>query len=169
MKQNELQDLIKLIDASNVAEFKMKQGDFELQIRTKDYYKGGKSGPVFHTSQPVQIASEQTAPIGHLPAESSPSSLAASSEATPKPASNSNIKEIKSPIVGTLYRSISPDKPPFVKVGDTVEVGMVVCIVEAMKLFNEIESDVAGKIVEILIEDATPVEYDQVIFRVETK
>lgn len=168
MKQNELQDLIKLIDASNVAEFKMKQGDFELQIRTKDFYKGGKSGPVFHTSQPVQIASEHTAQVGQQPVLASPSAPAVVSESAEQPV-KSNIKEIKSPIVGTLYRSSSPDKPPFVKVGDTVEAGAVVCIVEAMKLFNEIESDVSGKIVEILVEDATPVEYDQVLFRVETK
>jgi len=82
-------------------------------------------------------------------------------------ANNANTVEVKSPIVGTFYRSPGPDKDVFVKVGDTIEVGSVVCIVEAMKLFNEIESEVAGKIVKILVDDATPVEYDQPLFLVE--
>jgi acetyl-CoA carboxylase biotin carboxyl carrier protein len=74
---------------------------------------------------------------------------------------------VKSPIVGTFYRSASPDKPPFVKVGDTIEKGTVVCVIEAMKLFNQIESDVKGKVVKVLAEDASPVEYDQVLFLLE--
>ncbi|HAY71478.1 MAG TPA: acetyl-CoA carboxylase, biotin carboxyl carrier protein, partial [Saprospirales bacterium] len=152
-----------------VAEFKMKQGDFELQIRTKDYYKAGKSIPVFQSSQPVPAINEI------IPSPSSPPSVAAATagataiEATEIQTVKSNLTEIKSPIVGTFYRSPSPDKPAFVKVGDTIEAGSIVCIVEAMKLFNEIESEISGKIVEILVEDATPVEYDQVLFRVETK
>ena len=81
----------------------------------------------------------------------------------------SNLLEVKSPIVGTFYRSPGPDKPVFVSVGDTIDVGSVVCIVEAMKLFNEIESEVAGKIVKVLVEDASPVEYDQVLFLVDPK
>ena len=75
--------------------------------------------------------------------------------------------EIRSPIVGTFYRSSSPEKPPYAKVGDTIEVGQVVCIVEAMKLFNEIESEIAGKVVKVMVEDAQPVEYDQVLFLIE--
>ena len=75
--------------------------------------------------------------------------------------------EIKSPIVGTFYRSSSPEKPPYVKVGDTIEVGQVVCIVEAMKLFNEIESEISGKVVKTMVEDAQPVEYDQVLFLID--
>jgi len=168
MKQNELQELIKLIDASNVAEFKMKQGEFELQIRTKDFYKAGKSVPVYQAAQPVQTATEASAPVAQT-ATASPTATSASAETSEIPVSKANIKEIKSPIVGTLYRSSAPDKPAFVKVGDTIEVGTVVCIVEAMKLFNEIESDIAGKIIEIVAEDSSPVEYDQVLFRVETK
>lgn len=169
MKQNELQEIIKLIDASNVAEFKMKQGDFELQIRTKDYYKAGKSIPVFQSSQPVQVMTEaMTSPSSHQDTTAS-SSTSTNTETIDKQASKANIIEIKSPIVGTFYRSPSPDKPAYVKVGDTIEVGSIVCIVEAMKLFNEIESEIAGKIVEILVEDATPVEYDQILFRLETK
>lgn len=167
MKQNELQELIKLIDASNVTEFKIKQGDFELQIRTKDFYKASKNIPVMQASTFSQGISEVTAPA------SAPVANAVVPASTPgsedKPAPNANILEIKSPIVGTFYRSASPEKPAFVKVGDSIEKGAVVCIVEAMKLFNEIESEISGKIVEILVDDATPVEYDQVLFRVETK
>ncbi len=166
MKQNELQDLIKLIDGSNVAEFKMKQGDFELQIRTKDFYKSGKSVQMMQASQAQQVFSEPIAPAAPAISPVAPAATAGQEE---KPQSKANILDIKSPIVGTFYRSPSPDKPAFVKVGDTIEKGAVVCIVEAMKLFNEIESEVAGKIVEILVDDATPVEYDQVLFRVEAK
>jgi acetyl-CoA carboxylase biotin carboxyl carrier protein len=84
-------------------------------------------------------------------------------------AEDSNYLEVRSPIVGTFYRSSSPEKPPYVKVGDAIEVGQVVCIVEAMKLFNEIESEIAGKIVKVMVEDAQPVEYDQVLFLVDPK
>ena len=80
---------------------------------------------------------------------------------------NANLIEVKSPIVGTFYRSASPEKPPYVKVGDSINVGDVVCIVEAMKLFNEIESEVSGKIVKVMVEDASPVEYDQVLYMVD--
>lgn len=169
MKQNELQEIIKLIDASNVAEFKMKQGDFELQIRTKDYYKAGKSVPVYQSSQPVQVMSETVAPSSSQPTVAASTASSTNTETTDIQSVKANLAEIKSPIVGTFYRSPSPDKPAFVKVGDTIEAGSIVCIVEAMKLFNEIESEISGKIVEILVEDATPVEYDQVLFRVETK
>ncbi len=82
---------------------------------------------------------------------------------------NKDLVEVKSPIVGTFYRSSAPDKPPYAKVGDEVSVGDVVCIVEAMKLFNEIESEVSGKVVKVLVEDATPVEYDQPLFLVDPK
>jgi len=108
---------------------------------------------------PQQSSQPETAPA---PAESKPAKVKATA-----PAPASNLIEIKSPIVGTFYRSSSPDKPAFMKVDDEVKVGDVVCIVEAMKLFNEIESEVAGKIVKVMVEDASPVQYDQVLFLVE--
>ena len=94
---------------------------------------------------------------------------ASTGEEAPKEESTTGLLEVKSPIVGTFYRSPSPDKPPFFKVGDVIKSGDVVCIVEAMKLFNEIESEVAGRIVKVLVEDATPVEYDQTLFLVDPK
>jgi len=161
MNYKEITDLIKLINKTDLSEVKLKDKDFELQIRTKNF-QGGKG--VVHTSAPVMSVAAQppvAAPAPAAPAAAEPEKKAAKEEAP------TNLLEIKSPIVGTFYRSSSPDKPPFAKVGDTVEKGDVVCIVEAMKLFNEIESEVSGKIVKVLIEDAQPVEYDQVLFLVD--
>ena len=105
------------------------------------------------------VEKEQTAPAASS-AESSEKTVQAGS-------AQGNLLEVKSPMVGTFYRSPAPDKGPYIKVGDQIEVGSVVCIVEAMKLFNEIESEVSGKIVKVMVEDASPVEYDQVLFLVE--
>ena len=121
--------------------------------------------PAVPPGVPQPVAQPQT-PAG----ESAPATPpAAPTEKNPEegPAGDSNLLEIRSPIVGTFYRSPAPEKPPYVKVGDTVDVGSVVCIVEAMKLFNEIESEIGGKIVKVMVEDAQPVEYDQVLFLVE--
>lgn len=173
MEYKEIQNLIKLINSSELTEFRMKEGDFEMLIRTKDYFKFSKqkSGPVIQ----APVVQSPAIPNVETPVESAP----ATPEPTPvekkepqgAPASeqqeSSHLVDIKSPIVGTFYRAPSPDKDVYVKIGDHVDVGSVVCIVEAMKLFNEIESEVSGKIVEILVEDSTPVEYDQVLFRVE--
>jgi len=166
MDFNEIQELIKLVNKSNLTEFKLKDKDFEIQIRTKQHQKTSEiqyvsAAPVV---SPVQMP--MAAPVATAPA----SVPVASAKEADKPAASSSGKrtvEIKSPIVGTFYRSPGPDKPAFVKVGDVITPGNIVCIIEAMKLFNEIESDVAGTIVKILVEDATPVEYDQVLFLVE--
>ena len=109
------------------------------------------------------------APAAQVPVQAQPNIAAASGTDAGKPAADdtSNLLEVKSPIVGTFYRSPSPDKPVFVQVGDNIKEGGVVCIIEAMKLFNEIESEVSGKIVKVMVEDATPVEYDQVLFLVD--
>jgi acetyl-CoA carboxylase biotin carboxyl carrier protein len=155
----------------------MKDGDFKLSIRTKKY------GKQRHGAPQQQILSVPTAPIQSVQqpfvnAPVAPSSVPASQDAPAVDTQNqeggtaedtSNYIEVKSPIVGTFYRSSSPDKPPYVKIGDTIEVGSVVCIVEAMKLFNEIESEEAGKIVKIMVEDASPVEYDQVLYLIDPK
>ena len=166
MTFKEIQELIAIINKSNLAEFKLEQGDLKMVIRTSKYVKGGKTQ--FVHAQPMMPPA--AAPLSS--AESAPPAPAAApakgkSEAVPEPAPAKNLLEIKSPIVGTFYRAASVDKPPYVKLGDTVQKGSVVCIVEAMKLFNEIESEIKGKIVKICVNDASPVEYDQVLFLVD--
>ena len=159
MNYKEIKELIKLVEASGLAEFKLKDKDFELSIRTEKYTKDKAPQIVSVASTPV------AAPMAAQPiaAPRTPDVPPADASAAPE----AGLLEIKSPIVGTLYRSSTPEKPPFAKVGDTIEVGQVVCIVEAMKLFNEIESEVAGKIVKVVVDDASPVEYDQVLFLVD--
>lgn len=166
MTFNEIQELIRLVNKSNLTEFKLKDKDFEVQIRTQKYYKGAVQQVVTQapmvTAAPtvVQAAPEAVAAPARVPESATPPPAA-------EPAKGKNLVEIKSPIVGTFYRSPGPDKPVFVKVGDKVKQGDVVCIIEAMKLFNEIESDVTGTVVKVLVEDASPVEYDQVLYLVE--
>lgn len=170
MTFKEIQDLIKLINRSELSEFRMKDGDFELTVRTTDYVKRGPmvSAPapqiIPMPQQQMQAPAPAAAPAASVPAPAAPAAAPAAAE---KQEEQGNYLEIKSPMVGTFYRSAGPDKPVFAKVGDTVETGSTVCIVEAMKLFNEIESEVSGKIVKVLVEDAQPVEYDQVLFLVE--
>ncbi len=168
MDSKEIQELLKLINRLELAEFKYKQGDLQFSVRTK-YYTGSRSGmemvPIPVT--PPVIAAPVSAPAA--PPAARPKADAdqeATAPASSGPAKE-NLVEIRSPIVGTFYRSASPDKPAYVKPGDNVEVGSVVCIVEAMKLFNEIESEVAGKVVKIMVEDASPVEYDQLLFLID--
>ena len=176
MNFKEIQELIKLINKSNLTEFKVKDGDFELSLRTDKYEKQIKAKPqIIQPQQPVMplppIPPSYPAPA---PAPPAASQSEAKSETGPEETEtaqpdNANYVEIKSPMVGTFYRSSSPEKPAYVKVGDHIDVGQVVCIVEAMKLFNEIESEISGKIVKTLVEDAQPVEYDQVLFLVDPK
>jgi acetyl-CoA carboxylase biotin carboxyl carrier protein len=113
----------------------------------------------------------QPAPAMHIhaPVAQSPAASAASSAEAQKSADESKYITIKSPMIGTFYRSSSPDKPVFVNVGDEIKQGQVLCIIEAMKLFNEIESDISGKIVKVLVDNSSPVEYDQPLFLVEPK
>lgn len=162
MSIKELQELIKLINRYKLAEFNMKDGDFEIFIRSDQDPIEGPIQQVMQMPQPafMQAPVAQAAPA---PATAAP----AEKEAKAPAADESKLVAVKSPMVGTFYRSSSPDKPSFVKVGDTIGTGDVVCIVEAMKLFNEIESEVAGTIVKVLVEDAQPVEYDQVLFMVD--
>jgi acetyl-CoA carboxylase biotin carboxyl carrier protein len=171
MTFKEIQELIRLVSKSDLTEFKVKDGEFELSIRTK-FYNARHAGMTF--GAPPLMAAPMSAPSHeiHAPQPSSaeqPSSTAqpVSNNDAPKVEAGKKYQEIKSPMVGTFYRAQSPDKPPYVKVGDRIEPGSIVCVVEAMKLFNEIESDVTGKIVKVMVEDAQPVEYDQVLFLVE--
>ncbi len=157
MDFKQIQDLIKLINKSNIGEIKVEQGDFKITIRQKE-------------DKYISVAPSQ-APMQMMPSMPAQQQLAAAPSAPAEKAAPSvkeeNLVTIKSPMIGTFYRKPSPDKPLFVEVGDDIQVGKVVCIIEAMKLFNEIESEVSGKVVKILVEDATPVEYDQPLFLVD--
>jgi len=168
MTFKEIQELIKLVNKMNLSEFKLKDGTFELAIRTKDYSKNkmirAEAPQMISVTQPAPV---QAAPVVQAPAAAPASSTDSSSSDASAETSTAGLIEVKSPIVGTFYRAPSTDKPPYTKVGDSIAVGDVVCIVEAMKLFNEIESEVSGKIVKVMVEDASPVEYDQVLFLVE--
>ena len=171
MDSKEIQELLKLVNRLELAEFKYKQGEVEFSVKTKYYFKsrsGFDSAPQMMqmppVSQPQQTTSPSQQPQGSRPSTETENGGAS---ATPSTGAKENLVEIRSPIVGTFYRSASPDKPVYVKPGDVIEVGAVVCIVEAMKLFNEIESEVAGKVVKILVEDASPVEYDQLLFLID--
>jgi acetyl-CoA carboxylase biotin carboxyl carrier protein len=162
MDFKQIQELIKLVNDSNIGEVTLEQKDFKVTIKQKE-------------EQITQIVSSgmQSAPMyQQLPQQSTQQSLPASastSETQQKatPETTGTTVTIKSPMIGTFYKRPSPDKPDFVQVGDEVAPGNVVCIIEAMKLFNEIESEVTGRIVKILVEDASPVEYDQPLFLVE--
>jgi acetyl-CoA carboxylase biotin carboxyl carrier protein len=168
MKIAEIQDLIKFIAKAGVTEVEIEQKDFKITIKSEmpQRKKGFEEPQVHHThiapvtSVPMQI---QAAPL-HMeaPAES-PAEDPAAKSAT----ENVNYIEVKSPMIGTFYRRPSPDKDPLKDVGDMIKEGDVVCVIEAMKLFNEIESEIKGKIVKFLVEDNTPVEYDQPLFLVD--
>jgi acetyl-CoA carboxylase biotin carboxyl carrier protein len=160
MDLKEIQDLIKLINKSNIGELKIEQGDFKITIRQKE------EKVVTMAAMPQAIPMMPTAPApAPIPAVAQASESTEKSAA--KPVKDDNLVTIKSPMIGTFYRRPSPDKPLFAEVGDEVSVGKVVCIIEAMKLFNEIESEVSGRIVKILVEDSMPVEYDQPLFLVD--
>ncbi len=149
-----------MVNKSNIGELTIEQKDFRVTIRQKE------DQVTQVVSAPVQAAPVYAAP----PAAPQPAAAASAAPAAEKPkaeAPASNLVTIKSPMIGTFYRKASPDKPSFVEPGDEVAPGKVVCIIEAMKLFNEIESEISGKVVKVLVEDASPVEYDQPLFLVE--
>ena len=167
MNFKEITDLIKLVNRTDLSEFKMKDKDFEISIRTSSFQ--GKNTQVVQAGAAPMIQMPATPPAAPAAAPAAPPAAppAAAKKEEKEVESSAGLLEIKSPIVGTFYRSSSPEKPPYAKVGDTVEKGAVVCIVEAMKLFNEIESEVSGTIVKVMVEDSSPVEYDQVLFLVD--
>jgi acetyl-CoA carboxylase biotin carboxyl carrier protein len=164
MDFREIQELIKLINKSNITEFKFQEGEQKVLIRTKEYSEGGV---VHHQFVQQAAPAVAPAPIAAAPVVTAPAPVA--EVAAPVVDVNAGMIEVTSPIVGTFYRSAGSGKEPYVKVGDSIDKGKVVCIVEAMKLFNEIESEVKGKIVKVLIEDASPVEYGQPLFLVDPK
>lgn len=162
MDFKQIQELIKMINKSNIGELTIEQKDFRVTIRQKEEHvtQVMSSGPV--QQAPVYTAAPQMAAN---PSAGSGVQSAEKTKAADAPAANTIT--IKSPMIGTFYRKSSPDKPNLVDVGTEVSPGKVVCIIEAMKLFNEIECEVKGRIVKVLAEDASPVEYDQPLFLVE--
>lgn len=158
MDIREIQDLIKFVAKSGVSEVSLETDDFKLTVKTEQASKAGKETIVYQVPAESSAPVIQAAPIAAAPAAPAPTPVA-------EPASNT--VTIKSPMIGTFYLSPGPDKPLFVNVGDEVAPGKVICIIEAMKLFNEIECDVKGRIVKILVDNASPVEYDQPLFLVE--
>lgn len=159
MDFKQIQELIKLVNDSNIGEVSIEQKDFSITVKQKEQV-------VQMVGAPAQMPNFQPSPTLQQSGQSVQHQTSAEQKTETLP-SPSNTITIKSPMIGTFYRRPSPDKPIFVEVGDEVTPGKVVCIIEAMKLFNEIESEVKGKIVKILVEDASPVEYDQPLFLVE--
>jgi acetyl-CoA carboxylase biotin carboxyl carrier protein len=163
MDFKQIQELIKLINKSNIGEVTVEEKGFKITVKQKEeHIQHVISGPY----QQHQAAPSYSPP----PPVSAPGATGAPStngKSKPIEAAADNLITIKSPMIGTFYRSSAPDKPSFVNVGDETEPGKVVCIIEAMKLFNEIESEVKGKIVKVLVEDASPVEFDQPLFLVD--
>lgn len=161
MKLNEIQDLIKFVSKSGVSEVELETKEIKIVIRTPK-----TAAPVVMQAAPVapQVISTPVAQVVQPIAQSTDVKTPVT---TPAASEDSKYITIKSPMIGTFYRSAGPDKPAFVNVGDEISAGKTVCIIEAMKLFNEIESDVKGKIVKVLVNDATPVEYDQPLFLVD--
>jgi len=161
MDFKQIQELIKMVNKSNIGELTVEQKDFRVTIKQKEE----------HVTQVVSAAPVHAAPVqmaAPAPASASQATAPAAEKAkAPEAPAASNTITIKSPMIGTFYRKSSPDKPNLVDVGSDVAPGTVVCVIEAMKLFNEIESEVKGKILKVLVDDASPVEYDQPLFLVE--
>ncbi|GEC78482.1 acetyl-CoA carboxylase biotin carboxyl carrier protein [Flavobacterium aquatile] len=155
MDLKEIQNLIKFVSNSGVAEVKLETGDIKITIRTT--LEGNSPDITYVQQAPMQQTMQQAAPV------------APAAQAPVAPAVDENAKyiTIKSPMIGTFYRKPAPDKPSFVEVGTSIGKGDVLCVVEAMKLFNEIEAEISGKIVKILVDDMSPVEFDQPLFLVD--
>ncbi len=161
MNIKEIQDLIKFVSKAGVTEVEIEQKDFKITIKaaqeTERQILVQAAAPVQHIAAPAQVA---------LPVATTSDAPQAVSTST-SDTDNANLITVKSPMIGTFYRSSGPDKEPFISVGQIINQGDTVCIIEAMKLFNEIEAEVSGKIVKVLVDDASPVEYDQPLFLVE--
>jgi acetyl-CoA carboxylase biotin carboxyl carrier protein len=158
MNLNEIQDLIKFVSKSGVSEVEIEQKDFKIVIKANGKGMVTAAAPLLQQQIPVAIP-QVISPVATTAAEAP--------KANAPVADDSKYITVKSPMIGTFYRSSGPDKPVFVNVGDTIKKGDKICIIEAMKLFNEIEAEVSGKIVKVLTDDAKPVEYDQPLFLVE--
>jgi acetyl-CoA carboxylase biotin carboxyl carrier protein len=157
MDIKQIQDLIRFVSKSGVNEVSIEQNDFKITIKTNQ-------APTYVTAN-VPVAPQAYAPAP-VAASEAPVHINAPAETAPAEDTSKYIT-VKSPMIGTFYRSAGPEKPVFVNVGDEIKTGSVLCIIEAMKLFNEIESEVSGRIVKVLVDNASPVEYDQPLFLVE--
>jgi acetyl-CoA carboxylase biotin carboxyl carrier protein len=155
MDLKEIQNLIKFVAKSGTSEVKLETDDFKITIKT------GSGDSMTTVVQQTAVPMQQAAAAAH---EAAPVQVQI---AAPVVSEDSKYITVKSPIIGTFYRRPSPDKPLFAEVGQTISEGDVLCVIEAMKLFNEIESEISGKIVKILVDDATPVEFDQPLFLVD--
>ena len=169
MKPLEIQDLIKFVAKSGVSEVEIENKDFKITIKTPPHKKGKFLVEAQAEAQgKVVVSAPVAAPVHAAPVQVAPAAPVASEAPTASnDTDNSNYVSVKSPMIGTFYRKPSPDKANFVNVGDDVADDSVVCMIEAMKLFNEIESEITGKIVKILVDDGSPVEYDQPLFLVD--
>ena len=170
MKINEIQDLIKFVAKSGVSEVELESDGFKLVIKTPPNRRGAKG----QVDMPATILQTQVPVAGvqqmHAMPVPAPAPVAAAPVAPEKTEEEDDkYLTIKSPMIGTFYRKPAPDKANFVEVGDDISPGLTVCVIEAMKLFNEIEAEVSGKIVKILVDDNSPVEYDQPLFLVDPK
>ena len=155
MKLKEIQNLIKFVAKSGASEVSLEMENVKITVKTSN------DSPKVVVQEPIVIPQQhQTVPTPTVQSTVDAPETKSSDE-------NSNYITIKSPIIGTFYRKPSPDKPSFVEVGDTISEGTVLCVIEAMKLFNDIESEVSGKIVKILVDDTSPVEFDQPLFLVD--
>lgn len=161
MELKEIQELIKFVAKSGVSEVEIETKGFKISIKTPSTKKGVAEQPMVQTQ--MAVPAQVVAPVQQAP-QAAP---AEKKEEKPAPKEADNTREFPSPMIGTFYRSPSPDKPSFVNVGDEVKKGDILCIIEAMKLFNEIEAEYDGKIVKVLADDSSPVEYEQPLFLIE--
>jgi len=169
MNQKELKELIEFLIEKDIAEFELERGDVKVRIkRAREQTVVHAHGePRYFAVPPAQGFHEAPAAPMVVPPATTPAPPVAAPAA--EPAAEEGFHMVKSPIVGTFYEAPSPGAPPFVKVGDSVEIGQVLCIVEAMKLLNEIESDVAGEIVKKLVTNGQPIEYGQELFAIRAR
>jgi acetyl-CoA carboxylase biotin carboxyl carrier protein len=172
MKLSEIQELIKFVAKAGVNEVEIEQKDFKILIKSESLARKktkqapeqlvvapAAAAPAIMASAPAVLAAPAPAPLASAPAPAPSADNDGGNDA--------NYHSVKSPMIGTFYRKPSPDKPEFVEVGDKVKAGDILCVVEAMKLFNEIESDVSGTIIKVLVDDSTPIEYDQPLFLID--
>src|SRR6185436_7149089 len=166
MKLNEIQDLIKFVAKSGVSEVELETKDVKIRITTNGKGSKGENSVVMQTAIPV-MQHQVAQPVANTPVATATSETKTEPKKEAAVSDESKLVTIKSPMIGTFYRASGHDKPIFVNVGDEIKAGKVLCIIEAMKLFNEIESEISGRIVKILVDNASPVEYDQPLFLVE--
>jgi len=166
MKVKEIQELLDFIAQSGLAEVNIETEQFKLAVKKYEQNQVSFTQPVYQQQGSVV---QHTPPTATGQQDTKAADTAAVPTGVPAVEESSNLITIKSPMIGTFYRSASPESPFFVNVGDEIKIGQTVCIIEAMKLFNEIESEVSGRIVKILVENSSPVEYDQPLFLVEPK